>query len=357
MSMQDLASTEPATENRSSARRFWFRLIDRFFESPILFLIPIALLMALAVVSVSRSEKEYKSVGVLNIARETAIQQIQGDQNGLFVDTPAATVARDITELLGTEVFVQIVAERAGLSDALLRGDLSLDDIRETTTAVPAGDTLLQVASVAPDPQGAFQLVTATIESYREWNLNDTISQAKAAENFYADLVETYDVRVDITEKDLDDYLLTNPEPVGRDRPVEQIIQIERLNAAVTSAQEQYDSAITASEQARLITQQAQTESEQRLKVVDVPQIPDTPESGLKAAVLSIIIFGILGGMLSAVLLVLATLVDRKVRSADDLTVSLGLDVVALIPKFESDKPTGRSRTRKGDRKPGLEAA
>lgn len=359
MTLHDLGAAEPVAEDRSGARRFWFRLIDRFFESPLLFLVPIVLMMVLAGASVLRSESEYKSVGVLNVARETAIQQIQGSDNGIFVDTPAATVARDITELLGTEVFVQLLAERAGLSDALLAGDLTLDDIRATTTATPAGDTLLQIASTAPDPQGAYQLVTATIDSYREWNLNTTISQAKSAEAFYADLLESYGLRVDLAEDDLDDYLLANPEPVGRDRPAEEAIQIGRLNDAVVSAQDQYNTALTASEQARLLTQQAQTESEQRLKVVDVPQIPDAPESGLKAAVMSVAIFGILGGIISAVLLVLATLIDRKVRSAEDLSALLGLEVVGVIPKFEFEQAGGRKRkhAQRTGQPPSIEAA
>ncbi len=359
MTLHELGTAEAVGEDRSGARRFWFRLIDRFFQSPFLFLVPILVMIGLSAASVARSDSEYRSVGVLNVARETAIQQIQGGDNGIFVDTPAATVARDITELLGTEVFVQIVADRAGLTDALLAGDLTIDDIRATTTAIPAGDTLLQVASTAPDPQGAYQLATATIDSYREWNLNTTISQAKGAEAFYADLLESYDLRVSLAEKDLDDYLVANPEPVGRDRPAEETILIGRLNDAVVSAQEQYNTALTASEQARLLTQQAQTESEQKLKVVDVPQIPDAPESGLKAAVMSVAIFAILGAVISAILLVLATLADRKVRSADDLSAILGLEVVGVIPKFEMGQTGGRKRkhAQRSEQPPSIEAA
>lgn len=329
----------------SSGRRFWYRLIERFFQRRVLFLLPVILLTGLGVMSVSRGQSEYKSVGVLNVSTGSLLGElssVRGSQTFSY-ETPAATEARQINELLRTDVFVQIVAEAADLGDSLASGALTLDDIRLTTFAQADGDTLLAVTSTAPSSQGAYRLVTAAIDSYVDWRLQLAISDSSAAEKFYVDLLTSQGKRVDIAQKALNDYLIGNPEPPAPAvRDVEETLEIRRLDDALTRAQDQYDTWQGGAEQARLETQRAKSESDQRLRVVDPPQIPSNPEPALKKNIITMTIFIILGLMVAAACLILSTLADRKIRSQDDLESIPGLEVVGVIPRISTKQRNGR---------------
>lgn len=330
---------------QSSGRRFWYRLIERFFQRRVLYLLPVILLAGLGVMSVSRSQSDFRSTGVLNVSTGTLLSDLSAvrGSNTYSYETPAASTARKINELLRTDVFVQIVAAEAGLEDALAAGALTLDDIRETTLAIADGDTLLAVSSTAPSAQGAYQLVNATIDSYIQWVLEVDISDSSAAEDFYIDLLNSYDQRVVVAQQALDQYLITHPAPrAPAVRSVEEELEIQRLNAALTRAQDQYDTAQTGAEQARLETQRAKSESNQKLKIVDPPQIPDAPEPALQKNVITIAIFTMLGLMVAAAFLILSTLADRKIRSQDDLETIPGLEVVGVIPKVHSKRGANR---------------
>ena len=310
-----------------------------------LYLLPVILLTALGVLSVSRGDADYKSTGVLNVSTGSLLGElsnVRGSQSFSY-ETPAASEARQINELMRTDVFVQIVAEEADLGDSLAAGALTLDDIRATTVALADGDTLLAVSSTAPSAQGAYRLVTATIDSYVQWQLEASISDSAAAEKFYTDLLGSQDKRVDVAQKAFNDYLISHEAPVPpRERPVEETIELRRLDDALTRAQDQYDTWQTGAEQARLETQRAKSESDQRLRVVDPPQIPAAPEPALKKNVITITIFFILGLMVAAACLVLSTLADRKVRSQDDLESIPGLEVVGVIPRVHTKQRSGR---------------
>jgi uncharacterized protein involved in exopolysaccharide biosynthesis len=181
------------------------------------------------------------------------------------------------------------------------------------------------------------------MDSYVKWQLDSSISDSNAAVKFYEQLLVAQDKRVNVAQDALNKYLVEHQAPPApRERPIEETIVINGLNDALTRAQEQYDDWQAGAEQARLETQRAISESDQRLRIVDPPQIPAAPEPTLKKNVLTAAIFFMLGLMVAAACLVLSTLADRKVRSQDDLESIPGLEVVGVIPRVRAKQRSGR---------------
>ena len=72
-----------------------------------------------------------------------------------------------------------------------------------------------------------------------------------------------------------------------------------------------FDSAFDNREAARLATLQSSADINQRFRTLDEPVAPDVPQSGLKTLATTMILYAILGLLLSIGAVALATVLDR----------------------------------------------
>src|SRR4051794_4207746 len=102
-------------------RRRGFHMAEAFFRRWPLFILPIVLLPAVGVLQARKTVADFKSTGVMDVVNNPLLGDLGNLQpsGSSSLETPAAATARTIVELLGTDGFVDEVADRAGLKTAL----------------------------------------------------------------------------------------------------------------------------------------------------------------------------------------------------------------------------------------------
>jgi hypothetical protein len=310
------------------------RLLETFFRRPWLYALPLVLCIAIGGNTAFSQPKTYTSVGVVSVSRDTLLSNLSnvgGDSFGF--DTPASVTSRRINEQLRTDEFVRSVAEAAGLATALDSGVIRLSYIRAKVGASPDGESLLKVFAETEDPVVSARLAQATIDTFIQSVIDNDLGQSFVADEFYSELADGYLDQVETARQQVEEYLALHPEPTFGDRPTGEQTELAQLNSVLERAQARYTSALGKAEDARLATEQARIDVTQRIRVVDPPTEPEAPTAGLRAAAKSLIMFGVLGLLLSAGFVAVASFLDSTIRTTGDVRNGLGLDAVAKVPR------------------------
>lgn len=329
------SSSYQAPSEQRITRRILLNLLEAFFRRPWLYLLPIVLALAWGGASALSGEKEFRSIGTINATAESILGDLTQAANapGFTFETPASVTSRHVNELLRTREFLQVVIQEMGLLTEGQRPDpLLLDTVRKSVGAFADGDNLVRIAATTEDPELSQRLAEATMNSYRQWIIDNDIAQSTEAEQFFVNLVEETEAELREAQQALNEYALAHPVDDELTRPLPQRIEIQSLQAVVDRAALQYQSALDKRDEARLASAQARTVVEQRLQVVDEPEVPFAPEPRLRKAVMTVGIFAVLGTMVSVALLVVAAMLDRTVRVPADVEVRLGVEVLAIVP-------------------------
>ena len=176
--------------------------------------------------------------------------------------------------------------------------------------------------------------MNATIKAYTDHVLSVETSNSSQAEKYWTDLANGYKQDVVNAQQKVEDYVVANPAPKIGERPTEQTLALSYLSAAVTQAQTQLTNADSKIEDAKLNTQQATSQTTEGLQVVDPAEVPTTPVAKHRAQALVVLVFLLLGVLLVVLMLFVSSLLDRAVRSAEDIDVATGLAVVATVPSI-----------------------
>ena len=150
----------------------------------------------------------------------------------------------------------------------------------------------------------------------------------------------------------MSDYAAKHPGGPQEQRPLAEQVEIQQLTSAVTQAQSQLTNAQQKSEEARLATEQATSNASQRLRIIDQPKASSVPIPRLKKAVISLVIFIFVGMMLTIAAVVLGTVLDRSLRTPDDVEALLHLPVLAVVPSSSTKRKSKRAAkkaARRGD--------
>jgi len=320
------------------------RLLETFFRRWWLYLLPVALLVAGGIALSLRSGSGYQAVGVVDVSKGTLLSEltsIRGEQFGY--DTPATSTARTLNSLLRTDNFIEAVAKRAGVTTALKTGELTSLQIRDSIAVSADGDNLLSVVSTTSNPELSARLARATIDSFIEYRLAGDVSESKAAEQFFNTQLSTYQQQLDAAQKALADYAAAHPGGPQDERPLAEQVEIDRLKSAVTEAQAPYASAQGKSDEARLATEQAASDVNERLRVIDEPSVPGAPVPRLKSMVITLALFTIVGSLVAFGAVVLASTLDRTMRSPEDVEDIFGLPVLTVVPESRTSRTERRA--------------
>lgn len=324
----------------SGAQRFFARAMFIFFGKPLLFLLPALIITGAGVYMASSEPSQYQSVGVLSISSETFLDTLSGTRSDTrSFETPALTTARQFNELMQTDGFAASVIDGAGLGEQRANGSLTLLDVRQNTYASAAGDTIVEVIAVASEPEWARQLAVSGIATFKNFVISSEASGTDVAEIFYDEQLTTYKLEVDAASAALQAYLAAHPEPIDPDdeRDIGEQLEIAKLDDLLARAQARFDSAFDNREAARLATLQSSADINQRFRTLDEPSVPEASLSGLKTMLTTVVLFSVLGLLVSLAAVVLVSVIDRSVYSASDLDV-LGANVLAVVPRTSAMK-------------------
>lgn len=313
-------------------KRVLQRLLETFFRRWWLYLIPLVLFTGVGVYSAMGSGTGYRSVGVVDLSRDTLVQELTELRGEVYgYDSPATTTTRTLNSLLGTATFLGNVAERAGVLPDLESGLLDRTELRSWITTQADGDTLMQVAAITEDPDLSARVAEGVIESYVDYEVQGDIAESTAAEAFFDRQVETYQTELDAAQQELAEYAVANPSLVD-ERPLDQQVQVDLLQNRVDLAETKVAGAQQQRDDSRLATEQAELDARQQFRMVDVPAAPEAPEPRLRKSVIVVALFFVVGLIMSVVAVVLGSVVDRSFRSSDEVEHLLDIPVLTVVP-------------------------
>jgi uncharacterized protein involved in exopolysaccharide biosynthesis len=168
--------------------------------------------------------------------------------------------------------------------------------------------------------------------SYVDWVVESEVTESTGSAQFLDERVEQTQADVNKSWKDVQSYILDHPLAENEKGPLEERLQLERLQAVLSRAEDRHDQALNARDAAQLATAQARVVVQQRLQTVDEPEIPTVPQPRLRKAALTLFLFGAVGALLSLALVVITATLDRTIRVPNDVTAKFGLDVLAVVP-------------------------
>jgi uncharacterized protein involved in exopolysaccharide biosynthesis len=327
------------------------RLLESFFRRWYLYLVPLVLLCIVGVLNVAGTKKLYQSLGTFNVESSTVLSTLSGTGDpSTGYDTPATATSKRIGALLQTEQFIKDISVKAHLDGAVAAGQITLGEIRTSIAAWPNGSSLVNVSGTNVNPAVAQALAGATIDAFVQGIIDSQASQSDAAVAFFSQLVTNYQADVTKTQGALDTFLAAHPAPAVGNRPDDELAELARLNADLTAAQGRYDDAVGKGQDAQLSTEKTKADVGERLRVVDAPQMPTVPMGGLKTSITNFATFAVLGVLLTAGAIVVGTLLDRTIRTPNDVS-RLGFRLLTVVPDSGS-KHSRRARAAKPARGP-----
>ncbi len=328
------------------------RILESYFRHRWLYFLPMLLMLVIAVASFFLIKPKYLAGGVLFVEKESLLSTLISVRETSFSwDTPADETSTEISEMMQTNAFVRAVIRMTDLEENMDEGEtavaMTISDVRKITRTESLGNNQVFVAAEHTDPQVAYQLVNAIIENYIQWKINAARVESVTAQDFFGDLITQYEVAYEVTQREIENYLIAHPQPVRGDRPEIETIEIERLQSALQLAEQRYAKAIENDENAQLSLSQAESDVRQTYFFIDAPKIPNKPSTSLKDRAIQIAIFGVAGMILSGVGVVGSALLDRSLLFPVDVQHGLNLPVLTAVPNAVQSTP-GRRQKIKG---------
>ncbi len=327
---------ETSSAATGSTQRVLLRLLETFFRRPLLCLLPLVLLLLLGVLTSVRQTKEYESRGVLHATSGTLLSELTGATPAFGYESVATVTAGNLQQLLTTDAFVEDVIDRAGLRTAVESGTIDVDGVRASVVASPRGDNLVAVVATTPNPEQSQRLATAALDAFLEYVVSNDIADATVRIETYEQIRDDYRTQLDAAIDELNQYVADHPAGNEENRPVNEQLEIDRLQDRVSRASDQYQSGEQNVNDSRLAAEVARTVVERQLRVIDEPVLPMYPMGGLRSSVMTIGVFFVVGTILSVGFLVIRTLLDRSIRSPDDVENRFGVEVLAVVPAARS---------------------
>jgi hypothetical protein len=318
-----------------NTRRFVARMIETLFRRPVLSLLPLIVFASLGAWAAVSADRPYVSSGVISVTDRTmlsSLSELPGG-SGFTWETPATATSRTINELLGTDEFAVLLVNEAGLSGMLDNGLIDLDTVRESVGAFPSGSNLVTIQASNPTADVSYRLAQATLDTFIGWTLDIDLSQSVVAEQYFEGLLERYQDEIEAARRAFAEYVEQSPPLEDGTRPPEELLEIERLDAEVQFALARRSDALQNIESARLAIEQTEQDISQRLRVVDEPAMPFAPEPSRRQMVLLAGLFLAAGFVLSFAVVVTGAILDRSLRSVDDVVLRVREDVITVVPE------------------------
>jgi hypothetical protein len=216
---------------------------------------------------------------------------------------------------------------------------------------------LLRVVATTDTPKLSATLAKATIDSFIDYTLQGDVSESRAAEEFFAKQLDRYRQELDEAQADLAEFAAAHPGGPQDERPLAEQVEVDRLRSIVEQAQAQYTTAQQKSDEARLATDKSMTDVSERLRIIDEPTVPTLPEPRLQAAVFTVMLFIVVGLLISFGAVVLATVMDRAVRFPDDVETVLGVPFLAAFPVASQSRRSRRAARKSPPRQTAYASA
>jgi uncharacterized protein involved in exopolysaccharide biosynthesis len=313
------------------------RFLESYFRHRWLYLAPIVIALIAGGAYTVTTPPSYTASGRLYVSQQNLLADLtSSNTSGSWWISPAQSTVTEINELIGTQAFIRSVIKKTDLEKQMADGPSTVADTinsaRKILSVQSVGDKLVEISAKGDDPTIVYQIVGATMDSYVQWKINSGYQESVAASSFFDNLMKPYQDEVDKTRSDLITFLTDHPQPVRGDRPPEEQMELNRLQALTTKAEDRLNSARDNAESARLAQAKSESVTKQTYMVIDQPQVPQDAVLSTKTILSNIAIFLVVGLFLTIVGVAGGALLDRSLRFPIDVRHGLSLPVLAIVP-------------------------
>ena len=319
------------------------RLLESYFRHRWLYFLPIIIMAGIATYVFLDTKPVYISRGVLYVQKESLLSSLTTVRDDGFTwVTPADATVSEIEELLETDAFVSAVLQQTDI-EANKKPNQTLDDLidelRDALWVQTLGKNNLVLIGVAFEkPEITKQAIEALTNSYLQWKINADREDSVAAQVFFVDLIEQRKVGLDEARSTMRAYLEQHPQPLRGERPDIEKLEVSRLQSEMDLSEKRLNDVLEKEENARLATNQAESDVRQTYFVIDAPKLPDKPEISTSDALVGPIILVVVGIILSIVAIVGSALIDRSFRFPIDVRHGIDLPVLAQVPDIREKR-------------------
>ncbi len=319
------------------------RLLESYFRHRWLYFLPIIIMAGIATYVFLDTKPVYISRGVLYVQKESLLSTLTTVRDDGFTwVTPADATVSEIEELLETDAFVSAVLQQTDI-EANKKPDQDLDDLidelRDSLWVQTLGKNNLVLIGVAlEEPEVTKQAVDAVTNSYLQWKINADREDSVAAQVFFVDLIEQRKAGLDEARSAMRTYLEQHPQPLRGERPDIEKLEVSRLQSEMDLSEKRLNDVLEKEENARLATNQAESDVRQTYFVIDAPKLPDQPEISTSDALVGPIILVVVGIILSIVAIIGSSLIDRSFRFPIDVRHGIDLPVLAQVPDVRAKR-------------------
>jgi uncharacterized protein involved in exopolysaccharide biosynthesis len=328
------------------------RFLDTLFRHRIIAAVPLVLGLVVAIGFVEAQPRVYQSTASVWVSTT-----VGGTNNNTGSQYVAASTQQKgvLTELLSTRAFTLAVAHRGSLYAYLTShpnagqtglgaipgiGKLfasslgSIDD--QIAASLPAavtinvtGPNVLTLTIQGPDAAVTEATAKALLYEYPHEVLSAAAASDRQAVDYYSQQVAGSEATLQQANTALSTYLKTHPKVPGNGAGD---ATGTRLNQVVVLAQSSYATLLGQYEQAQLNL--SNVPGTNGISVIDAPLTPTGPVSVSKKVLAAGVVGGLLGLLVSVIVISLLASADHAARREDDIKRQLGLDVAATIDRF-----------------------
>ena len=205
--------------------------------------------------------------------------------------------------------------------------------VSASTSAAADGDQLVRVSSTTDRPDLSQQLAAATMDTYVQFKLDDTLEGTREAEAVLVTREERDRAAVATARQNLQTFFETSGIDDPENVTAAQGLRIAELESELQRADAKLTRTLDDLDQAANATASARAEINQRLRQVAAPEAGGE-EPLLRDAILTMAVFVVLGIVLSLALVLVTATLDRTIRVPNDITAKYGLEVLAVVPNM-----------------------
>jgi uncharacterized protein involved in exopolysaccharide biosynthesis len=328
-------NADTTAEPEGLTRRVVLNVLEAFFRRPWLHLLPLLLMLILGGVTAFNKDPVYKSTGTITAtaAGSNLVSSLaQGNNQGFVADTPATIVARNINEQLRTTNFLNTIAGKLQDNPTDAQKALLREVIAKDVVATADGDSLVRVGASTATPNLSYRLAQATITAYRDFVVASNVQGSQKDVAFFQQQEQAAKTALDNANAALVQFV--NDKGITDSSKIDLAtqLQLKQQQDEVARLQTVYDAAVQQLNDAEVKVNAATTAVDQQLRVTDAAEVPLAAEPRLRKAALTLIIFAVLGLLLSLASVIVSATLDRTIRVPGDITAKFDLDVLAVVP-------------------------
>ena len=336
------------------------RLLEAFFRHKLLILMPIIVTPLLVLPAAFLLVRPFfESTAGVWVERPAYIPAAE-DWNRYV--TPAQNQHGKLTEMLRTRAFIEDIARRTTLAPLLATNegrDELAEYLQRSISATATGSKLLTIRVRADSPDVAYELINATLNSFRDRSAVDRANQTSMVIAFYEGQVTNAEDEAQKASDALRRYLAANPryssvDPSSRTVGSSLGLPVAAIDPQLADLIRSQDIAQKEQERLRGLLDQAQFDSQAALEggdaafqIIDQPVMPTTSQRERRRLIIFPAAALLVGLAVGGALLVILTVADRSARWAEDLD-RIG-KVIGVVPRMEvraprKALPTGATR-------------